>query len=77
MTWNTGTNKFDVSVPPSYTDTNTRTVLSTSAGTNMTWNTVNKFPVSVPPLPYGDTEVLEQLLSTFSGYKYDMEYRDQ
>jgi hypothetical protein len=50
MTWNTGTNKFDVSVvfPPSYTDTNTRTVLSTSAGTNMTWNTgTNKFDVAV------------------------------
>jgi hypothetical protein len=49
MTWNTGTNKFDVSVPPSYTDTNTRTVLSTSAGTNMTWNTgTNKFDVAAP-----------------------------
>ena len=46
MTWNTGTNKFDVAAP--YTDTNTRTVLSTSAGTNMTWNTgTNKFDVSV------------------------------
>jgi hypothetical protein len=51
MTWNTGTNKFDVSVvfPPSYTDTNTRTVLSNSAGTNMTWNTgTNKFDVAAP-----------------------------
>jgi hypothetical protein len=46
MTWNTGTNKFDVAAP--YTDTNTRTVLSTSAGTNMTWNTgTNKFDVAV------------------------------
>jgi hypothetical protein len=39
MTWNTGTNKFDVAAP--YTDTNVRTVLSTSAGTNMTWNNTN------------------------------------
>jgi hypothetical protein len=47
MTWNTGTNKFDVAAP--YTDTNTRTVLSTSAGTNMTWNTgTNKFDVAAP-----------------------------
>jgi hypothetical protein len=53
MTWNTGTNKFDVSVPPSYTDTNTRTVLSTSAGTNMTWNTgTNKFDVAIPANPW-------------------------
>jgi hypothetical protein len=47
MTWNTGTNKFDVAAP--YTDANTRTVLSTSAGTNMTWNTgTNKFDVAAP-----------------------------
>jgi hypothetical protein len=39
MTWNTGTNKFDVASP--YTDTNVRTVLSTSAGSNMTWNNTN------------------------------------
>jgi hypothetical protein len=53
MTWNTGTNKFDVATP--YTDTNVRTVLSTSAGSNMTWNTgTNKFDVSVPP-SYTDT----------------------
>jgi hypothetical protein len=39
MTWNTGTNKFDVAAP--YTDTNVRTVLSTSAGSNMTWNNTN------------------------------------
>jgi hypothetical protein len=46
MTWNTGTNKFDVATP--YTDTNVRTVLSTSAGTNMTWNTgTNKFDVGI------------------------------
>jgi hypothetical protein len=46
MTWNTGTNKFDVPAP--YTDTNTRTVLSTSACSNMTWNTgTNKFDVTV------------------------------
>ena len=48
MTWNTGTNKFDVSVATPYTDANTRTVLSNSAGTNMTWNTgTNKFDVNV------------------------------
>jgi hypothetical protein len=39
MTWNAGTNKFDVAAP--YTDTNVRTVLSTSAGSNMTWNNTN------------------------------------
>jgi hypothetical protein len=66
MTWNTGTNKFDVSVPPSYTDSNTRTVLSTSAGTNMTWNTgTNKFDVSVPP-SYTDTNT-RTVLSTSAG----------
>jgi hypothetical protein len=68
MTWNTGTNKFDVSVvfPPSYTDTNTRTVLSTSAGTNMTWNTgTNKFDVSVPP-SYTDTNT-RTVLSNSAG----------
>ena len=64
MTWNTGTNKFDVAAP--YTDTNTRTVLSTSAGTNMTWNTgTNKFDVSVPP-SYTDTNV-RTVLSTSAG----------
>jgi hypothetical protein len=47
MTWNTGTNKFDVPAP--YTDTNTRTVLNNSACTNMTWNTgTNKFDVAAP-----------------------------
>jgi hypothetical protein len=49
MTFNTGTNKFDVSVPPSYGDSNVRTVLSTSAGTGgISWNSgTNKFDVSV------------------------------
>ena len=48
MTWNTGTNKFDVSVATPYTDANVRTVLSNSAGTNMTWNTgTNQFDVTV------------------------------
>jgi hypothetical protein len=66
MTWNTGTNKFDVSVPPSYTDANTRIVLSTSAGTNMTWNTgTNKFDVSVPA-SYTDTNT-RTVLSTSAG----------
>jgi hypothetical protein len=66
MTWNTGTNKFDVSVPPSYTDTNTRTVLSNSAGSNMTWNTgTNKFDVSVPP-SYTDTNT-RTVLSNSAG----------
>jgi hypothetical protein len=64
MTWNTGTNKFDVATP--YTDTNVRTVLSTSAGTNMTWNTgTNKFDVSVPP-SYTDTNT-RTVLSTSAG----------
>jgi hypothetical protein len=76
MTWNTGTNKFDVAAP--YTDTNVRTVLSTSAGTwntNMTWNTrtgtsaqinlTNKFDVSVPP-SYTDTNT-RTVLSTSAG----------
>jgi hypothetical protein len=64
MTWNTGTNKFDVAAP--YTDTNVRTVLSTSAGTNMTWNTgTNKFDVAVPP-SYTDTNV-RTVLSTSAG----------
>ena len=64
MTWNTGTNKFDVAAP--YTDTNTRTVLSTSAGTNMTWNTgTNKFDVSVPP-SYTDANV-RTVLSNSAG----------
>ena len=60
MTWNTGTNKFDVSVPPSYTDTNVRTVLSTSAGTNMTWNTgTNRFDVAAPyTLPIATSTIL-------------------
>jgi hypothetical protein len=62
MTWNTGTNKFDVAAP--YTDTNTRTVLSTSAGTNMTWNTgTNKFDVAAP---YTDTNT-RTVLSTSAG----------
>jgi hypothetical protein len=67
MTWNTGTNKFDVAAP--YTDTNTRTVLSTSAGTGLQWNTgTNRLNVVFPPspLPYGDTEV-RTLLSTSAG----------
>jgi hypothetical protein len=64
MTWNTGTNKFDVAAP--YTDTNVRTVLSTSAGSNMTWNTgTNKFDVSVPP-SYTDTNV-RTVLSNSAG----------
>jgi hypothetical protein len=64
MTWNTGTNKFDVAAP--YTDTNVRTVLSTSAGTNMTWNTgTNKFDVSVPP-SYTDTNT-RTVLSNSAG----------
>jgi hypothetical protein len=66
MTWNTGTNKFDVAAP--YTDTNVRTVLSTSAGTNMTWNTgTNKFDVSVVfPPSYTDTNT-RTVLSTSAG----------
>jgi hypothetical protein len=66
MTWNTGTNKFDVAAP--YTDTNVRTVLSTSAGTNMTWNTgTNKFDVSVVfPPSYTDTNV-RTVLSNSAG----------
>jgi hypothetical protein len=64
MTWNTGTNKFDVAAP--YTDTNVRTVLSTSACSNMTWNTgTNKFDVSVPP-SYTDTNT-RTVLSTSAG----------
>jgi hypothetical protein len=64
MTWNTGTNKFDVAAP--YTDTNVRTVLSSSAGTNMTWNTgTNKFDVSVPA-SYTDTNT-RTVLSTSAG----------
>jgi hypothetical protein len=64
MTWNTGTNKFDVAAP--YTDTNVRTVLSTSAGSNMTWNTgTNKFDVSVPP-SYTDTNT-RTVLSNSAG----------
>jgi hypothetical protein len=76
MTWNTGTNKFDVAAP--YTDTNVRTVLSTSAGSNMTWNTgTNKFDVSVVfPPSYTDT-IRKNSFKYISGYKYDMEYRDQ
>jgi hypothetical protein len=35
MTWNSTSNKFDVSVPPSYGDSNVRTVLSNSAGTGV------------------------------------------
>ncbi len=35
-------------VPASYTNANVQTVLSTSAGTNMVWNTTtNKFDVTV------------------------------
>jgi hypothetical protein len=66
MTWNTGTNKFDVAAP--YTDTNVRTVLSTSAGSNMTWNTgTNKFDVSVVfPPSYTDTNT-RTVLSTSAG----------
>jgi hypothetical protein len=64
MTWNTGTNKFDVAAP--YTDTNVRTVLSSSAGTNMTWNTgTNKFDISVP-VSYTDTNT-RTVLSTSAG----------
>jgi hypothetical protein len=62
MTWNTGTNKFDVAAP--YTDTNVRTVLGTSAGTNMTWNTgTNKFDVAAP---YTDANV-RTVLGTSAG----------
>jgi hypothetical protein len=66
MTWNTGTNKFDVAAP--YTDTNVRTVLSTSAGSNMTWNTgTNKFDVSVVfPPSYTDTNT-RTVLSNSAG----------
>jgi hypothetical protein len=52
-----------------YTDTNVRTVLGTSAGTNMTWNSsTNRMNVVFPPspLPYGDTEV-RILLSNSAG----------
>jgi len=39
MTWNSTSNKFDVSVPASYGDSNVRTVLSNSAGTGgISWN---------------------------------------
>jgi hypothetical protein len=67
MTWNTGTNKFDVAAP--YTDTNVRTVLSTSVGTGLQWNSgTNRMNVVFPPspLPYGDTEV-RTLLSNSAG----------
>ena len=60
MTWNTGTNKFDVSVATPYTDANVRTVLSNSAGTNMTWNTgTNRFDVAAPyTLPIATSTIL-------------------
>ena len=35
MAWNVGTNKFDVSVPASDSDSNVRTVLSASVGTGI------------------------------------------
>ena len=64
MTWNTGTNQFDVSVASPYTDTNVRTVLSNSAGTNMTWNTgTNRFDVAAP---YTDANV-RTVLSNSAG----------
>jgi hypothetical protein len=69
MTWNSTSNKFDVSVPPSYGDSNFRTVLSTSTGTGLQWNAgTNRLNVVFPPspLPYGDTEV-RTLLSTSAG----------
>jgi hypothetical protein len=55
MTFNTGTNKFDVSVPSAYGDSNVRTVLSTSAGTGgISWNSgTNKFDVKVCRLIVG------------------------
>jgi hypothetical protein len=69
MTWNSTTNRFNVVLPPSplpHTDTDVRTVSSTSAGTNMTWNTrTNKFDVSVP-VSYGDSNV-RNVLNTSSG----------
>ena len=66
MTFNNGTNKFDVSVPPSYGDSNVRSILSVSAGSNMNWNSTTKtFNVVLPasPLPYTDTDV-RTVLST-------------
>jgi hypothetical protein len=64
MIWNSTSNKFDVSVAASYTDTNVRTVLSNSAGTNMTWNTgTNKFDVAAP---YTDTNT-RTVLSNSAG----------
>jgi hypothetical protein len=43
ISWNTGTNRFDISVPASYTDANVQTVLSNSAGTGgIIWNTGTK-----------------------------------
>ena len=69
MTWNSTSNKFDVSVPVSYSDSNVRTVLSTSVGTGLQWNAgTNRLNVVFPPspLPYGDTEV-RTLLSTSAG----------
>ena len=62
MTWNTTTSQFDIA--PAYTDTNTRTVLSTSTGTNMTWNTTtSKFDVAPA---YTDTNT-RTVLSTSAG----------
>jgi hypothetical protein len=52
-----------------YTDTNVRTVLSTSVGTGLQWNSsTNRMNVVFPPspLPYGDTEV-RILLSNSAG----------
>jgi hypothetical protein len=69
MTWNSTSNKFDVSVPASYTDSNVRTVLSTSVGTGLSWNfNTNRMNVVFPPspLPYGDAEV-RIVLSTSAG----------
>jgi hypothetical protein len=68
MTFNTGTNEFDVSVPASYGDSNVRTVLSTSDGSNMSWNTsTNKFDVSIVfPPSYTDANV-RTVLSTSAG----------
>jgi hypothetical protein len=51
MNWNSTTKTFNVVFPPSplpYGDYDVRVVLSTSAGSNMTWNSnTNKFDVSV------------------------------
>jgi hypothetical protein len=58
-----------LSVVPFYSDTNVRSVLSTSVGTGLSWNSgTNRMNVVFPPSPsaYGDTEV-RTLLSTSVG----------